>query len=372
MIVRTSTHNANRFDATLATDAAALRALLQDTATAVKTPGLQFVLVDRGGIVFEHHHGFADVASRRPMQADTTLMAYSMSKTITAAAVLQLVGANVIRLHDPISRFIPWQPYGHTITVRHLLAHTSGIPNPIPLGWVHLVEDHESFDEQAALDAVLRLHGRLASPPDTRFAYSNIGYWLLGPLITTATGEHFTSYVTNHVLSPLGIRPDELAYSIVGAERHASGYLEKYSMMNLFKRLFIAAEYIGKYEGRWLRIRDHFVNGAAFGGLVGTATGFAKFLQDQLAEHSRLFSDGTRALFYEQQLTSRGPAPMTLGWHTGDGYLYKEGGGGGFHSLMRLYPRQSLGIVVMANATAFEVTGLLDAVAALGVVARTS
>ena len=369
MSERTRTDTTTRFDATATTDAAALRALLTETASSSKTPGLQFALVDRDGVVFEHHHGFADVASRRPMQADTTLMAYSMSKTLTAAAVLQLVDAKVIRLDDSVSRFIPWQPYGNAITVRQLLSHTAGIPNPAPLRWVHLVEDDETFDEQGALDAVLRVHGRLAAPPSTRYAYSNIGYWLLGPLVTCATGQHFTSYVVNHVIAPLGIRRDELSYRVADANRHASGYLEKYSLMNVFKRLLVGAEYIGRYEGRWLRIRDHYVNGPAFGGLVGTASGFAKFLQDQLRDHSLLFGDDTRSLFYEQQFTQHALVPMTLGWHlAGLGATtchYKEGGGGGFHCLMRLYPGASLGMVAMSNATAFDVTRLLDAVAGL-------
>jgi hypothetical protein len=57
-----------------------------------KTPGLQYLAVSRGGVVFAHDAGAADLASARPVSSRTTMMAYSMSKTITAAAVLQLVG----------------------------------------------------------------------------------------------------------------------------------------------------------------------------------------------------------------------------------------------------------------------------------------
>ena len=340
-----------------------MRVLAREAAGS-KTPGLQLVIVDGSGILFEHHQGLADIASSRPMTAETTLMAYSMSKTITAAAVLQLVDANVIRLDKPACRYLPWEPYGTDVTVRQLLSHTAGIPNPIPLRWVHPPADDAGFDERAALMAVLHKHSHLASPPASKYAYSNIGYWLLGPMIAAVSGQSFTSYVTTNVLTRLGVTPAELAYGIVDPTRHASGYLEKYSLMNVFKRLLIDSAYIGEYAGRWLRIRDHYVNGPAFGGLVGSALAFSKFLSDQLRDHSLLFSDVTRALFYEQQHTVRGkPVEMTLGWHVGSRYYYKEGGGGGFHCMMRLYPGERIGMVALCNATGFDVRRLLDVVA---------
>jgi hypothetical protein len=150
-------------------------------------------------------------------------------------------------------------------------------------------------------------------------------------------------------------------------DHHAVGYLEKYSLMNVVKGLFIDRKFIGEYSGSWLAIRSHYLNGPAFGGLVGTAKGFGMFLQDQLRDRSVLFGDDTRRRFYEQQQTARGaPVPMTLGWHIGDldrkRFFYKEGGGGGFHCMMRLYPADHLGTVVMTNATGFDVGKLLDTI----------
>jgi hypothetical protein len=89
------------------------------------------------------------------------------------------------------------------------------------------------------------------------------------------------------------------------------------------------------------------------------------FLRDQLASQPVIFSDATRRLFLERQRTARGTAiPMTLGWNVGTAgkldYLYKEGGGGGFHSLMRLYLPQRIASVVMTNATGFDVNGFLN------------
>jgi CubicO group peptidase (beta-lactamase class C family) len=220
--------------------------------------------------------------------------------------------------------------------------------------------------------AILKKHQRLTSRPGTRFKYTNIGNWLLGEVVAEASGQSFTSYVTTNVLARLGIPPSDLGFAIASPTHHAAGYLEKYSLMNVFKRLLIDGSHIGSYERRWLRIRDHYVDGPAFGGLVGTARGFARFLQDQLHERSLLFGDATRDSLYEQQRTTRGRLiPMTLGWHIAEDEaercFYKEGGGGGFHCMMRLYLQTRVGMVVMCNATAFDVGGVLDAVRRIAV-----
>jgi|ERR1051326_4602083 hypothetical protein len=102
------------------------------------------------------------------------------------------------------------------------------------------------------------------------------------------------------------------------------------------------------------------------GGVIGTASGFGKLLQDQLRPHSAIFDNATRNLFFEPQATSNGsPIPMTLGWHIGNRddrrYFFKEGGGGGFRCLMRLYVEHGIGSVVMTNASGFDVHAQLNA-----------
>jgi len=335
--------------------------------TASRTPGLQYVVVSATDTVFTFAGGLADIRRQAAMDAGTTLMAYSMSKTITAVAVLQLAEAGQLGLDDPVVRHVNALPYGSGVTVRHLLTHTSGIPNPIPLRWVHPAERHAAFHEDTALTNILKRYPRLSSAPGTKYRYSNIGYWLLGKVVEHASGETFAAYVESHILRPLGIPPHELGFAIADPAHHATGYLEKYSPFNLLKGFLIDRALIGEYSGRWLEIRSHYLNGPAFGGLVGTATAFGRFLQDQLHTHSVLFADTTKQRLYDQQHTAAGhTVPMTMGWHVGTHRgtptFFKEGGGGGFHCLMRLYPDQGIGTVVMANATGLDVRRLLDTV----------
>lgn len=349
--------------------AGAAHAYLDALIARARTPGLQYVAVNADRVLFEYSGGLADVSRRVPVDASTTMMAYSMSKTITAVAVLQLVEAGKVGLDDPLDRHVDVNPYGSAITIRQVLAHLSGIPNPIPLRWVHPAEHHAAFDEQAALATVFRLHPTPASPPGLKYRYSNIGYWMLGQVVAHASGQPFVAWVADRVLRPLGVAPGELGYVIPDAARHAGGYLERFSFFNLVKGFLIDRALIGGTEGPWVRIRSHYPNGPAFGGLVGTARGFARFLQDQLRESSVLLGRATRRVLYEPQQTGAGaPIAMTLGWHigqlAGSRFFYKEGGGGGFHAMMRVYPVSGRGVatIVMTNATGVDVARCLDTV----------
>jgi D-alanyl-D-alanine carboxypeptidase len=329
-----------------------------------KTPGIQYVAVNESETVREHAVGLADLSRQAPMNPSTTLMAYSMSKTITAVAVLQLVEAGKVSVDDLVTRHVDGLPY-NGVTVRHLLSHTSGIPNPIPLRWVHPAASHAGFNEDAALAEVLRKHPRLAFQPGSRYRYSNIGYWLLGKVVERASGLPFADYIGTHIVGPLGLTRRDLGYAVAEPANHATGYLERFSVMNLLKGFLIDGALVGSRSGRWVEIRAHHVNGAAFGGLVGTARAFGAFLRDQLQPRSLLLGPEVRRLLYDPRLAVPGlEIPMTLGWHVGQAngerHFYKEGGGGGFHCLMRLYPDRGLGTVVMTNATAFPVRRLLD------------
>lgn len=330
-------------------------------------PGLQYVAVTADAVLADVAGGWADLAGLRPMTSDTTMMAFSMTKTFTAAVVLQLVEGGRLGLDDELDDHVPDTPYaGRGITIRQLLSHTAGIPNPIPLRWVHLAEEEASFDEAASLEAVMAESSKLDAAPGERYGYSNIGYWLLGRVIEEVTGSRYADHLRTSILEPLGIA-ERVGVGIGEPARHASGYLARYSFTNLLKGLMTDSAFWGEYEGDWLRIRNHHLNGPAFGGLVGSARDFGRFLQDQLAGASVLFSPETQRLFEAAQSTGTGDAvPMTLGWHIGEAdgepYLFKEGGGGGFHAEMRIYPERGVGSVVMVNNTEFDSTTFLDRV----------
>jgi D-alanyl-D-alanine carboxypeptidase len=330
-------------------------------------PGVQYVVVSRNSTLFSYAGGWADIEGGREVQKNTTMMVYSMTKTITAAAVLQLIEQGKISLNDPVADYLPDIPYGRELKISHLLSQTSGIPNPIPLRWIHLVEEHARFDQAAALREVLEDNSKLKFTPGAQFGYSNISYWLLGYIIEKVSGISYEQYVRQHIFRTLAIPESEIDFVIPAHQRHAKGYLPKWSLMNMFKSLVVDPKFSGEYEDGWLHVYDHYINGPSFGGIIASAEAIGIFLQDQLQDSSKLFSKDTKALFFQQQKNNAGqPVPMTLGWHIASldtiRYFFKEGGGGGFHCEMRVYPTAGIASVVIANNASFDPGGFLKIV----------
>lgn len=334
-----------------------------DEYAAQDEPGVQYVVVDKTSTLFSHAVGLSDVSQAAPLTSAHTMAAFSMTKTLTAVAVLQLFERGLIDLDNRVSRYVA-HPYDGDVTIQQLLSHTSGIPNPIPLRWAHLSQDHDRFDEAVELKQILRTHAKPDSRPGSAYRYSNIGYWLLGAVIAAASGQPYTEYVSKHIFQPLNLSPDEMGFVVREEDNHANGYLQKWSLMGLIGRFFVDAEIVGENENGWIRIKDVYLNGPSFGGAIGSAMAFSRILQDLLSDESRLLKSSTKRLLYERQSTHDGKViEMTLAWHTGelDGtrYFYKEGGGAGFRSEMRIYPEAGLGSVIMANRTTLNTTKIL-------------
>ncbi len=328
-------------------------------------PGIQYIVISADSTIFNYNAGLFDIKAKKPVETKTTMMIYSMTKTFTAAAILQLADKNIISLDDPVSKYVANIPYGNQVTIRHLLSQTSGIPNPIPLKWVHLVEENKKYDEDSALQKLLNENSKLDFSPGKKYAYSNLSYWLLGKIIEKSAGISYSEYMRNNIFQKLNISSNEIDFIIPLESNHSKAYLKKWSFFDLFKSFFIESKYLGEYEDGWLHIKNHYLNGLPFGGIISTARAVSIFLQDQLRNESVLFSKKNKNLFYEQQKNNDGELiEMSLGWHINtignNKYYFKEGGGAGFHSEMRIYPSQKIATVVIANNTSFDVKEFLN------------
>ena len=333
----------------------AVEAELQKLVGSNRVPGIQYTVVDADGIRFQHQSGMSDVARKTPVAPATTFMASSSTKVITAAAVLKLVEIGKLRLDDPLTAYYAEHPYGKDVTVRHLLAQTSGIPNPLPLEWIHRIQDHDRYDENRELQETMRQNAKLRWIPGEKYGYSNISYWLLGKVIESASRNSYVEYLRKNVFEPLDVNDTEAGFE-VDIMRHAVGYQTKVSLVGLSLYLMMDRRMIADtVQGRF-SLLPVYMNGPAYGGLICTATGFARFLQDLLRPTPRLFSATTRDLLLTKQLTNGGhDTGMTLGFRTGrlgnDMYYGKPGGGPGFRSNVRIYPLRKIAVAWMANET---------------------
>ena len=149
--------------------------------------------------------GFADFASKAPIRPDSVFQLASAAKPFTSVAVLQLRDRGRLRLDDPVAKHLPGFPYP-AITVRHLLNHTSGLPDLelfeplIAKEPNHVVTGGDLVPALIAWQKPVRFH------PGEQFRYSNINYQLLAQLIARVSGQPFGSYVRDHIFRPASMR----------------------------------------------------------------------------------------------------------------------------------------------------------------------
>ncbi|HEY9840349.1 MAG: serine hydrolase domain-containing protein [Candidatus Sericytochromatia bacterium] len=154
-------------------------------------------------IVFEKAYGFQDIASKKPMSTASCFNLASLSKPLTATAILMLYDAGKLKLDDPISKYLPDLGYDG-VTIRHLLTHTSGLPDYIELAQEHW--DTKASKGNADVVKLLSKYGdELAFKPGSKYEYSNSGYALLAAIAEKASGQKLPDFLAAKVFKPLGM-----------------------------------------------------------------------------------------------------------------------------------------------------------------------
>jgi CubicO group peptidase (beta-lactamase class C family) len=177
--------------------------------TAHNLPGIAIGLIRSNKLVYAGGFGVMSVDTHQPMTEYSIMMVGSMCKGLTGAAIMQLQEAGRLDLDDAFVKHVPYfkmqDPRYKKITIRHLLAHTSGLPEYTPTNF--LGQGLEVWNtEDAAERQVRSLDGGLMlcqDPGGSEFLYSVIGYGILGALIQEITGELFEDYQRHHLLDPL-------------------------------------------------------------------------------------------------------------------------------------------------------------------------
>ena len=151
-------------------------------------------------ILMEKGYGFADFELDVPNSPQTIFRIGSITKTITAVAILQLVERGLLHLQDKLNKFIPDYPFGEVITIHHLLTHTSGISN-FELDSDFYDAVHASSFSEKLIDMFKYLP--LQFSPGKDYSYSVSGYFLLGYIIENLTGLSYEDYLKQNIFFPL-------------------------------------------------------------------------------------------------------------------------------------------------------------------------
>ena len=156
-----------------------------------------------GRVVFGKAYGKADRATALPADMDTLFRLGSLSKPFTAIGILQLEEKGLLRIDDPVRKYLPeLPPMADAVTIHHCLTHTSGVP-PLPDDEALVAETGKVHPVAAAFASYQTK--TLAFPPGERFEYSNAGYTILGAIIERVTGESYEAYAQEHIFGPAGM-----------------------------------------------------------------------------------------------------------------------------------------------------------------------
>src|SRR6185295_10411079 len=203
-------------------------------------PGLAVLVRTKGRTAFARGYGVRDLRTRAPIGPRTRFRLASVTKQMTAAAIMTLVRDGRLRYEDTLTQALPGFPaYGGGVTIRHLLTHTSGLPD-----YEQLMENAEKEkgptwtpERQIRDDEVLALleretHGLFA--PGTSWAYSNSGYVVLGLIAARAADKPFGDVLRERIFGPLGMTrtlayekgKNEVADRAYGHTKEPTGFRE--------------------------------------------------------------------------------------------------------------------------------------------------
>jgi CubicO group peptidase (beta-lactamase class C family) len=297
--------------------------------------GLSIALVDDQRVVWAQGFGYEDKAAGIKATPETQYHLGSIAKVFTATAAMQLAEQGKLDLDQPLQRYLPQfsirSRYGDAgaVTPRNILTHHSGLPGY----WVRGMADRHPAPFEEQVTAVRNEY--LAARPNSVFAYSNLGYSLLGAAIGELSGDCYAGYMNRHLLQPLGMTRSEFAARIPGKaykdgkeveaiplrDLPSSSLISSASDMTHFVRMLFAD---GKYEGRQL------------------------LRPESLREMVRAQNEDV-ALDFDFR--------MGLGWMLSGvdvpraGTVVSHGGTTlNYHTMLALLPEHKLGVVVLSNS----------------------
>src|SRR6266404_9847241 len=174
-----------------------------------RIPALSASVVQGDRVVWSKGYGTLDSKHRIPATAQTLYSICSISKLFTSVAVMQFWERGSIRLDDPLTTYLPWarlksiEEDSLPVTARAVLSHSAGLPRESD--FPYWTGPDFSFPTQAQLEAKIAEQAPLW-PASRWFQYSNLGFALLGNIVSAESGEAYGDYVQAHVLEPLGLK----------------------------------------------------------------------------------------------------------------------------------------------------------------------
>jgi CubicO group peptidase (beta-lactamase class C family) len=316
-------------------------------------PGLQYLVFNKDGIVLEYAGGYANVKDKIKMTSDHTFSMFSTTKLITAIAILQLSEKKKLDLDETIEKYIADIPY-RDVTIKHVLSHTGGIPNPI-IGnfYIHWAKEHDYFDRNKLLADVMSANNNVLFKAGTNFSYSNLGFAILGRIIEIVSGKKYEDYVTENIFNRLKLNKKEINFLDRSYSNSAKPYyLENSISFNMLASLVIKGIEV-KSEDHYKTLESYwYFNFPSHGGIVASSKEYAKIFIDLLKDHPIVLSGPMKELFFTGQFKTSN-REVAISWFikslNGKKYYYHQGGGIGYISEVRIYKGNGIGTILVIN-----------------------
>ena len=322
-------------------------------------PGMAFLIAKDGKIIDEGYYGKANIEVDADVHQHSLFAIASMTKTYTAAAILLMAEKGLLKLKDPVTKYIPEAPESwKAITIYQLLTHTSGLIEDWALGDMKF--SNELFLKTQTDEAFLKLHFEepLLFPPGTNTHYSS-GPFVLGIVIQRITGRHYSNYLKKNIFEPLG-----LAHTFVDHPYHimpgrVSGYYWYDSTTTDIGLTGI---------GNGIAIAP-VAQGRGDAGIRACANDLFRFYHALLSDE--FLSESSKKLMFEPAVLNNGDLVSTgAGWMNWpqSGFAVSEHSGAfrtGFSSQALIIPKEKLVVVLLTNMRGGANFSLAQALASL-------
>lgn len=325
-----------------------------------REPGVAVMVLQDSEVVYLGARGVADMQAMRPIDSRTNFRLASLTKPFTAAAVMLLVRDGKLRYEDRLTDLLPGFPdYGRDITVRHLLEHTSGLPDyedfmpePDPRRPVEAGQ----IDDAGVLE-ILKARKGAWFVPGTLWRYSNSGYVVLGLIVARVSGRPFPAFLKERIFLPL---------KMTGTVAHVRG------------KSVVADRAFGyaKDAGRW-RFADQSPTSATLGdGGVYSSLANLSLWDEALRRHLLLTEEEMRPALKPVRVPGRGPtgpdgkpADYGFGWFLdawqGHPRMWHYGETSGFRTAIHRFTEDGLTVIVLANRADVDASALAVRIAGL-------
>ena len=190
------------------------------------TPGCALGIIKDGELVYAKGYGIANLEYGIPITENSVFRIASISKQFTAACIILLAEQEKLSLDNKLSDFFPEFPdYAKSITIRHLLNHTSGIRDYLSLAELKGLDDNDYYENRDVMEWLINQNDLNFIPGD-EFLYSNSGYWLLGQIVNKVSGTDMSEFAKSELFGPLGMENTHFHNNHTKiVENRASGYV---------------------------------------------------------------------------------------------------------------------------------------------------